>query len=103
MMTSYSLTQSQLLLWAGQKMQPKSPLYNMVFAFELQDHIQITHFQKAFQGLVDKCDSLRTIFEVNDGLPVQSVKAELTYKLDILDFSENAKPDEACQSWIKSS
>ena len=99
-MTSYSLTQSQLLLWAGQKMQPQSPLYNMAFAFELQDHIQVGHFQKAFQVLVNKCDSLRTIFEVNEGLPIQIVQAELTYNLEFLDLSQVTKPEETYQDWI---
>ena len=38
------LTQSQLLMWTGQELNPQSPLYNMVLTFELKGVLDIQRF-----------------------------------------------------------
>ena len=43
------LTQSQSLMWIGQKLNPKSPLYNVAYSFDISGEINIENFQKAFQ------------------------------------------------------
>ncbi|MEM8907617.1 MAG: amino acid adenylation domain-containing protein, partial [Bacteroidota bacterium] len=84
------LTQSQLLLWMGQQINPDAPLYNMALAFELQGVIQAQAFQKAFKVLVDQCDAMRTVFALVDEQPVQRVLPQINIALEIVDWSSLA-------------
>ncbi|MEL6944849.1 MAG: condensation domain-containing protein, partial [Bacteroidota bacterium] len=73
MQRTLDLTQSQLLLWTGQQLNPESPLYNMAFVFELPETIEIAHFRAAFQKIIEQSDALRTIFVLENGVPKQQV------------------------------
>ncbi|MEE9372220.1 MAG: amino acid adenylation domain-containing protein [Saprospiraceae bacterium] len=94
-----NLTQTQLLIWMGQKLNPESPLYNMILTFEMNSPIDIPHFQTAFQSLINKCDALRTIFIESDGQPIQKVLPSLIYELELLDWSEKIDTIFLYQQW----
>ena len=64
-----NLTQSQFLIWLGQKLNVDSPLYNMVHTFTINGEISPAIFRQAFQTLIDKSDALRTVIEEIDGTP----------------------------------
>ena len=96
-----ALTQSQLLLWIGQEMNPQSPMYNMVLTFELEGKIKTEHFKAAFQELINKSDTLRTVFEVHDGKPVQKILKQLAYEIEVLDFSNHLEADITYEHWAK--
>ncbi len=100
MTTVYPLTQSQLLFWTGQRMHPDVPLYNMIFAFELQGTIAAEHFQRAFSELIRQSDTLRTVFDLQDGQVVQRVLPALPYTSEYLDLSAEADPDGAFEQWL---
>jgi len=65
--TNIELTQSQLLLWMGQKLNPNSPMYNMAHSFEIKGAINETVFKKSFQDLIDSIDVFRIIFKEEKG------------------------------------
>ncbi len=93
------LTQSQLMMWTGQKMMPDSPLYNMVLTFEIQGTIDVPCFQLAFQKLVDQSDALRTVFSENDGIPMQHVLPTFEYTIPYFDWTSiNAPADK--KAWM---
>jgi hypothetical protein len=73
------LTQSQLSIWLGQKMHPDIPLYNMVHSFELDGKLDKAAFQMAFQELIRKTDSLRTVMREVNGEPVQLIHEDHQY------------------------
>ncbi|MGI9553188.1 MAG: amino acid adenylation domain-containing protein, partial [Aurantibacter sp.] len=81
---TFSLTQSQSLLWAGQKLNPDVPLYNVPYAFEIFGAIDEPCFKEAFQILIDKVDVLRTIFRENNGVPQQSTLPDFKYELETI-------------------
>ena len=83
---SYSLTQSQLLLWTGHKMNPHSPMYNMAFIYDLQGEIDPLSFQKAFQLLVEQNEVLRAVFKEEAGLPTQSFLPHLSCRLETIEL-----------------
>ncbi|MEM1318964.1 MAG: amino acid adenylation domain-containing protein [Bacteroidota bacterium] len=93
------LTQSQLLLWMGQQLNPESPLYNMVLTFDLHGAIDGEHFQQAFQRLIDQCDAMRTVFEVVEEQPRQRVLPQLSYAIEVLDWSDRADAVDHFKSW----
>jgi amino acid adenylation domain-containing protein len=99
-MTS-NLTQSQLLMWTGQRLNPEAPIYNMALAFELGGPINHVHFQAAFQALVDRSDALRTVFHAIDGVPKQVVRDLFPYQVEMLDWTDDPDADEAFPTWAE--
>lgn len=96
---SLDLTQSQLMMWAGQTLSPTAPLYNMVLAFKIQGNINIEKFQLAFQALVNSSDSMRIIFHDEAGIPKQQLLTRMGYSLPFLDFSAQVDADAFFQAW----
>ncbi|MHA4844096.1 amino acid adenylation domain-containing protein [Flavitalea antarctica] len=95
-----NLTQSQLLIWTGQLLSPNVPLYNSPFTFGLSGEINVSHFQTAFQILIDKSDSMRTVFESIDDVPHARLLDSVSYKVELLDFSKEKSSDEHFQTWL---
>ncbi|MGI9541966.1 MAG: condensation domain-containing protein, partial [Cyclobacteriaceae bacterium] len=96
-----NLTQSQLLLWTGQELNPGVPLYNMALTFELKSAIDPKHFSHAFQILVDNCDAMRTVFLVADGIPQQRVRLNFNYQLLLLDWSKDPQAGVRLAKWVR--
>ncbi|HTE28647.1 amino acid adenylation domain-containing protein [Flavitalea sp.] len=94
------LTQSQLLIWTGQQLSPNVPLYNSPFTFELAGEINVSHFQTAFQILIDKSDSMRTVFESINDIPQTKLLDSVSYKVELLDFSKEKDSNEQFQTWL---
>lgn len=94
-----SLTQNQKLIWIGQELNPKSPMYNMAMAYTLREPISVQHFKEAFKMLVDKSDVLRSVFEVVDGVPHQKYLSSIDFNLDYLDFSKENNPHQHYKNW----
>ena len=95
------LTTAQRLLWLGQKLTPASPLYNMAFLFTLGGEVNETYFQTAFQAVVDRSDSLRTVIDEVDGSAIARVLSQLDYAVPVLDFREKENAEVAVRSWAK--
>lgn len=95
------LTSNQLQLWAGQKLRPEAPLYNMIFRFDLAGAIDVKVFQAAFQELVAKSDNLRTVFEQEQMAVVQRALPFRSYNLPYLDFSASENPESDLLNWIE--
>ena len=95
-----NLTQSQLLLWTGQKLSPESPLYNMVLTFEIQGELDVLRFQTAFQQLINQSDALRTVFTEEDGVPRQLVLSAMNYRPGMLDWSGPGRSSDDDAAWF---
>lgn len=94
-----NLTPFQFAFWMGQKLQPKSPLFNMASLLFIPRAVDGKRFRRAFQVLVNSSDALRTVFEEIDGLPQQKVLPRLDCELEILDLSAEDDPLAACHLW----
>ena len=93
-----NLTQSQLMFWTGQELSPGVPLYNVAMIFELGGPIDPKHFGLAFQGLIDRCDPMRTVFKSIEGIPNQQVLSDMPYELELLDRSHHSEAD--TEKWL---
>lgn len=98
-MKTTPLTQNQQLLWIGQEFAPKSPMYNMAMTYEIHGSISTSHFKLAFQKLVAKSDALRSVFKIENGVPVQKYLPNVEAKIEIVDFSNTENPKKAYQDW----
>ncbi|HUQ81182.1 MAG TPA: condensation domain-containing protein, partial [Gemmatimonadaceae bacterium] len=86
--TSAELTASERLIWAGQQLDPSSPLYNMALAIEIAAPLDVAAFCIAFQQLVDETDTLRTSFVESDGRPQRVVREAVAGRVEVLRVPE---------------
>lgn len=94
-----ALSQSQLSLWTGQKLNPEVPLYNMAHSFDISGSLDVVTFKNAFVELVKRADALRTVFIELDNIPYQSVLESFEYSLEVLDFTSKDEP--SIKKWIQ--
>jgi amino acid adenylation domain-containing protein len=100
LLESSDLSQSQYLIWIGQKLSSGKPLYNMSFRFNLKGHIDIQAFQRAFQLLVDQSDAMRSIVIEADGVPKLSFLPHYTYHTEVIDWQKEHKENNF-DKWIQ--
>jgi amino acid adenylation domain-containing protein len=98
---SSNLTTSQFLIWIGQKLNPDVPLYNEPFAFFIKGKLEPELFRAAWQSLVNRSDTLRTMINEQNGVPHQCVLETVPCNLEIVDFSRDPDVNISLQSWLK--
>ncbi len=96
-----NLTKTQWIFWLGQKLNPDLPLYNNALALIIPLPLDTTLFREAFDTLIQRCDALRTVVEIVDGVPQQRVLPRVEFTLDEVDLSSAADPVEAFESWAQ--
>ncbi len=95
------LTRGQMLLWAGQQLLPDTPLYNMAAAWTIHGPLDRDVFVEAFASLVRDADALRTVVDVHDGVPMQTVLDDIAHRLPIIDLSGEPDPTHAAERWAQ--
>ena len=96
-----NLHRLQLLIWAGQRLNPELPLYTNAEYAVIGARVELEHCRRAFQALIDRSDALRTVFEEHDGTPQQKVLAGLSYEVEYLDFSHGPDPHADLHNWMQ--
>ncbi|MBL4709767.1 MAG: amino acid adenylation domain-containing protein [Flavobacteriales bacterium] len=94
------LTQSQTLIWTGQLLNPEVPLYNMALTFELNGEIDSSHFQAAFDKLVEGTDALRTTFSNKNGMPKQLVLSKINASTEFIDWAERSIDSQNLEDYL---
>ena len=95
-----NLTASQFSIWVGQTLNPTASLYNMVHTFTIHGPIDPAKFEAAFQTLVDRSDAMRTIIDIENGVPQQRVKGDFRYTTPFVDFSNQPDPQATLDHWV---
>ncbi len=98
---SSNLTRSQWLIWAGQKLDPDLPLYNMVLRFSIAGSVHVAQFRQAFQTMIDSCEALHSVFEETNGIPQRRVLKSSNYPFTFEDFSKCSDPELTLRSWMQ--
>ena len=96
-----NLTQSQLMIWTGQELNPEAPLYNVIMTFSFSGAIDSDQFSRAFNKLVASSDAMRTVFTLEQGMPMQTVLEDVNAPLTLLDFSTNPDKNQKLKQWIE--
>ncbi|SDL27486.1 non-ribosomal peptide synthetase [Kriegella aquimaris] len=81
------LSQGQMSLWTGQKLNPDVPLHNTAYSFEIDGEIDPEVFKEAFRQVVSKIDALRTVFFEKEGIPYQTVLSKISNGLEFIDLA----------------
>jgi amino acid adenylation domain-containing protein len=95
-----SLTQSQQLMWIGQRLNPDSPLYNMVFVFHIAGRVDAEAFRRAFDALVAGSPALRTVVRERGGAACQAVLRVAPQSLEVVNLAAEPNPEAALERWV---
>ncbi|QBF25981.1 amino acid adenylation domain-containing protein [Pseudomonas tructae] len=80
-----SLAQNRL--WLTWQLEPHSAAYNIPGALRLRGELDEAALQASFQALVERHESLRTLFAEEDGQALQRILPSLVFSLQRLDLS----------------
>jgi amino acid adenylation domain-containing protein len=93
-----ALSYAQQRLWFMDRMEPGSPLYNMPAAWRLRGALDHDALQAALSGVAARHESLRTVFGVADGEPVQVVLPAAPFVLPCTDLSALSEDERQAQA-----
>lgn len=95
-----NLTHAQQLMWLGQKLHPETPLYNMIYTFNIKAALDVDAFNAAFAALVASNEIMRTVIREENGDPQQIVLDAIDTTVEWVDFSSEANPQAALDHWL---
>jgi natural product biosynthesis luciferase-like monooxygenase protein/amino acid adenylation domain-containing protein len=88
--TFFPLSYSQQRLWFLHQLQPDTLSYNVPTAISIEGDINKEALTRSLEKILQRHESLRTTFTVNNGLPVQVVTASMLFSLPIVDLEQLA-------------
>ncbi|WP_371859710.1 SDR family NAD(P)-dependent oxidoreductase [Tengunoibacter tsumagoiensis] len=86
----YRLSSGQKRLYILQQLYPESTAYNDVMAYTLEGELDIVRFEEVFQHLLERHESFRTSFDIQDGEPVQTIHPSIPFTLLYQETTEEA-------------
>ncbi|HJX28618.1 MAG TPA: amino acid adenylation domain-containing protein, partial [Thermoanaerobaculia bacterium] len=92
------LSFAQQRLWFIDQLEPGSPLYNMPVALRIDGPLDPGVLALCLGEIVRRHETLRTVFAVRDGAPVQVIQPAVPFPLPVVDLSglpENAAEPQA--------
>jgi Condensation domain/TubC N-terminal docking domain len=81
--THYALSNAQKRLWVLEQMGNVNDAYHIVGAYHLVGKINLSILQKACMSLIERHESLRTRFVMNDGEPMQQILSMDEVKFEV--------------------
>ncbi|HET7286929.1 MAG TPA: condensation domain-containing protein, partial [Pyrinomonadaceae bacterium] len=81
------LSYAQERLWFMNQLQPHSPLFNIATAVHLRGELQREALEQTFIEIVRRHETLRTVFEIVDDVPVQIILEPQPFAMSFRDLS----------------
>lgn len=82
------LSFAQRRLWFLHQLDPQSTAYNVSGAVRLRGRLDPDALQRSFEEVVARHESLRTVFPVTDGEPVQRIMSPFAAPVEIVDLRD---------------
>jgi amino acid adenylation domain-containing protein/FkbH-like protein len=95
----FSPSYPQEALWFLHQLEPDSPAYNIPMALRLAGRLRRGAFERSLREIVRRHWTLRTLFTVADGRPVQEVAPSID--LNLPDFDLSGMPDGERESELR--
>ena len=97
------LSQMQRLIWAGQELDPGSPIYNSAFRIRIPAAIDPALFEQSFREIVARSETLRTTVAMTEqGIPVAQLVENAEFEFPVVDLSGKSDPFQAACQWCQS-
>jgi amino acid adenylation domain-containing protein len=93
----YPVSHAQQRLWVLHFMDPDGAAYNMPSAVLFEGPLDRPAFERAIDWILQRHESLRTVFLIVDGKPRQRVSRRVEARLDFQDLREEAAPLESAR------
>ena len=87
-----SLAQNRL--WLENELVPDSPTYNIARRWQINGRLDIPALQKSFNVIIERHETLRTNFALQDDQIVQKIRPQLVLSLPIIDLTDLSGPDQ---------
>lgn len=100
----YPVSHAQKRIWIRSQSEDNSKAYHIYNQIELKGNYDICHLEAAVYGLIDRHESLRTIFKLNKDEEIrQSILSieELNFKVALFDFRNEKDPYARIDKYIK--
>ncbi|HEX5753854.1 MAG TPA: amino acid adenylation domain-containing protein [Archangium sp.] len=82
------LSFAQQRLWFLDRLEPDSPLYNVFLALRLEGALDTAVLERSFHALLQRHESLRTVFPQGERGPFQAISARGELPLEVVDLRE---------------
>ncbi len=90
---SYELSNAQRRLWILDQFKEDSIAYNMPASFIFEGKLNIDSFRKAFSFIIERHESLRTVFTTENGEARQKILKHSENKIEIIDLRNSIDPE----------
>jgi amino acid adenylation domain-containing protein len=87
----HPLSRSQQRLWFLDQLEPGNPVYNISIVFRIGGLLIRDTFEEALKLLVNRHESLRTIFKQRDGSPYALVEDGQNWRMQFIDIPSASK------------
>ena len=84
----YPLSSEQSRLFLLQNMCPESTGYNLPEVYRVDGTLDLERLQNTFEKLIQRHESLRTSFELQNGIPAQRIHASAHFEIEVHEASE---------------
>ena len=78
------LTGNERLIYAGQRLNPDQPLYNMALAVHVDARLDADRLSRAVTRVVGEADALRTVVREDAGSPEAWILPEARVELEVV-------------------
>src|ERR1700745_2705905 len=85
--SSFPASFAQQRLWFLDQLEPGTAAYNLARVFRIVGPLSLGVLTRAFETVILRHASLRTVFECLDGNPRQIVLPDANVQIDVLDLS----------------
>ena len=96
----YNLSHAQRRLWVMDKIEKSKSTYNIPLAVMINDEIDLVALQSSFDDMIQKHESLRTVFIDINGEPFQKIINDNKIPITVKDFSTENNPDESAFTYV---
>ncbi len=83
----YEISYSQKRLWILHQLEPNSIAYNIFSNFTLYEELDEAAFDKVFEKIIERHESLRTSFDIVKGESVQRINDVIAFNVKKIDIS----------------
>jgi thioesterase domain-containing protein len=86
LVAEFPCSQSQLLWWILDSINPGDPAYNIAVCWEIRGRFSAASIEAAFERVISRHEILRTGFVEKNNAPVQQVMRSAPFKLSMIDL-----------------
>lgn len=90
----YGLSSTQNRMYVLQELDPSSINYNMFITWEIEGDFNKAQFKKAFDKVIERHESLRTSFVMQNGEPVQIINKNVTLDIEYFKYAEKSETEQ---------